>query len=230
LGSPELAVIIPAFNEEKTIARVVADALSHAGESAVVIVSDDGSRDATAQAARDAGADVVSFPNGGYEMALERGFARAVELGCAYAVTIDADGQLPAERIGEFRALLEGGAGLVCGVRDRFQRFGEAAFGLAGRLFFGMRDPLCGMKGYDLAHRRALGHFDSYRSVGTELALYAIAHGARLAEVEIATRDREDQPRFGRAFSANMRILRALAGGIWRYGWRRRSVTGSGPR
>jgi hypothetical protein len=63
---------------------------------------------------------------------------------------------------------------------------------------------------------QALGHFDSYRSIGTELALFAARRGYRLAQVAVKTRDRADAPRFGRLLSANLRILRALALGMFR--------------
>ena len=210
----DLAIIIPALNEAATIGGVVA---SLAGVGRIVVV-DDGSDDATGKIAHDNGAEVVRHAvNGGYDAALGSGFARADELGCAYAITLDADGQHPAEMIATYLAALDGGADLVLGIRDRLQRFGEHAFAWAARLRYGIRDPLCGMKGYRMALYRELGHFDSYRSIGTELMLHAAANGAAIVQIPLDTREREDAPRFGRLLRANLRILRAMAIGLSRF-------------
>jgi hypothetical protein len=56
---------------------------------------------------------------------------------------------------------------------------------------------------------RELGHFESYCSIGTELAIYAARSGMRIDQVMVKTSDRQDASRFGR-FSANGKILRAL--------------------
>lgn len=70
-----VSVIIPAFNEGPTIAAVILAAL-HAGYNDVLVV-DDGSTDDTAQAARAAGAQVISQPNGGKGAAIHAGLSAA---------------------------------------------------------------------------------------------------------------------------------------------------------
>ncbi|MCG6859403.1 MAG: glycosyltransferase family 2 protein [Salaquimonas sp.] len=211
----DLAIIIPALNEAATIGGIVASLR----DSGRVIVVDDGSTDNTGRIASDSGALVITHEvNRGYDAALDSGFARASELDCVYAVTLDADGQHPEAKIAEFVSALDQGADLVLGIRDQLQRFGESAFAFAARLRFGIRDPLCGMKGYRLDLYRSLGHFDSYSSIGTELMLYGAAKGARIVQVALETRERADAPRFGRAFRANMRILRAMTVGLKHYG------------
>ncbi len=91
-----VCVLIPAFNEEKHIAKVVAEVLQHIRD---VIVIDDGSKDKTAEAAAMAGAHVIRQPaNQGKGAALDAGFAFAREKGFEVVITMDADGQhLPAE-------------------------------------------------------------------------------------------------------------------------------------
>ena len=89
----ELLVVvgIPAFNEEKTIARVVLEAQKHAD---VVVVCDDGSIDLTGEIAERLGAVVVRHDkNLGYGAALQSLFRRARELKADVLVTIDSDGQ-----------------------------------------------------------------------------------------------------------------------------------------
>lgn len=220
----DIAIVIPALNEARTIGKIVADLVS----SALVIVVDDGSTDGTGDIAREAGAVVVRHPvNRGYERAIESGFSHAAETGALHAITIDADGQHPSELIGEYIAAIDGGAGLVLGVRDRFQRLGEHVFSWVGRILFGVTDPMCGMKAYRLADYRVLGHFDSYGSVGTELMLHALSRGAAARQIAIVTRDRADTPRFDKALRANWRIIRAAMIAVLRYGFRARRRSGT---
>ena len=203
-----LAVIIPAFNEAASIARVVT-AVSAQGQAIVV---DDRSRDQTADLAAAAGAIVVRHAeNRGYDGALNSGFAEAARRGFRYAITFDADGQHDDALIGRFARLLDEGNVLVAGVRPAPARLGEWIFAGYTRLRFGLRDPLCGMKGYDLALYREQGWFDSYRSIGTELALFAVKRRHRFAQVPVLIHPRHDSPRFGSLLRANVRILRALA-------------------
>ncbi len=97
-----LAVIIPALNEEKTIAAVM-ERIPHQfpGISQVsIIVVNDGSIDATERIAREKGAILIShtIPTGvGY--AFQAGIKKALEIGADYIVNIDADGQFNPEDI-----------------------------------------------------------------------------------------------------------------------------------
>lgn len=218
---PRIGIVVPALNEEATIATVV-EQISHYG---LAIVVDDGSTDATAELARNVGADVVSHQvNQGYEGALNTGFARAVELGCAYIITIDADGQHNPSQLTQMIALLEEGNELVLGIRDRFARIGETIFAHCARLIWGVEDPMCGMKGYATTLYIRAGRFDRYKLIGSELAVRSIVDGCRTARMNIIVRDRLDVPRFGRLLSANYRILRAMFILMFMYP-RRKAVT-----
>jgi len=87
-----IVVVIPAYNEEKTIGKVVLQVIT-AGFKNVVVV-DDGSKDATAERARAVGAMVYSHPtNCGVGAATVTGFAVAKKLGADLIVTLDADEQ-----------------------------------------------------------------------------------------------------------------------------------------
>jgi glycosyltransferase involved in cell wall biosynthesis len=202
-----IGLIIPALNEAATIASVTANA----GAYGIPIVVDDGSTDNTAAIATNAGAILVRHEvNRGYDGALNSGFARASQLGFEFVITMDADGQHDPALLGTFIKALGNGADVVTGIRDRRQRFAEHLFAWIGRAKWGIRDPLCGMKAYRMAVYNELGHFDSYNSIGTELAIYAAKRGKNIVQLPVKTRDRTDAPRFGRRFSANKRILRAL--------------------
>ena len=208
-----LSIVIPAHNESAAIAQVVSAARAHGH----VIVVDDASTDDTAHVAAAAGADIVRLEeNRGYDGALEAGIARAHSLGCTHFVTMDADGQHDPAMIAVFAEKLDAGADVVVGHRDRFARVGEAVFALAGSLLWAIDDPLCGLKGYQMSVYDGLGHFDSYKSIGTELAIYAARRGYNVVNVPITIRARAGASRFGIGWRANARLLRALALGAMR--------------
>ena len=206
-----IGIVIPAFNEARTIATVVASASSYG----VPIVVDDGSHDQTSQLAAAADATVVRHPgNRGYDQALNSGFACAEELGCEYVITMDADGQHAPAILKAFIQALDDGADVVVGVRDRRQRLAEHVFAWVASARWGLRDPLCGMKAYRIGVYKELGHFDSYGSIGTELAIFAAKCGKTIAQLALKTRERIDTPRFGGRLSTNLRLFRALWLGI----------------
>lgn len=207
MGRHRIVAIVPALNEGATVARVV----NAVRDFADVIVVDDGSTDGTHQGALSAGAVVCRHAvNEGYDSALNTGFARAIKMGYEYGVTLDADGQHDPSVINRFLAELEGGARVVVGRRPRKQRVAERLFALWTARAFGVHDPLCGMKGYDIGYVASVGHFDSYGSIGTELLLTAASTGLKVYEIEVPIRPRSDSPRFASTVRANLRILSAM--------------------
>ena len=85
----KVVTCIPAYNEEKTIARVVIEAQKY---SDIVIVCDDGSTDYTGTIAEKLGAIVIKHEkNEGYGAALKSLFTKALEFSPEIVVTIDAD-------------------------------------------------------------------------------------------------------------------------------------------
>jgi glycosyltransferase involved in cell wall biosynthesis len=202
-----LAIVIPAYNEGTTIASIVGTIMQYG----VPIVIDDGSTDDTAQIAALAGAEIVSHDdNLGYDAALNSGFMYANRQGFNFVLTMDADGQHNPMLLPKFIDALKNGADVVIGVRDKRQRVAEHLFAMVSVIFWGIRDPLCGMKGYTVELYKSLGHFDAYDSVGTELAIYAVRQHKNIIQIPIHTNERFDTPRFGRILDSNLRILKAL--------------------
>jgi glycosyltransferase involved in cell wall biosynthesis len=90
-ATPDTLVVIPAYNEAPSIARVIAFVKS---EGWACLVVDDGSRDGTRDVALKSGSSVVSHAtNLGVGAALRTGYKYAVEHGYQRVVQCDADGQ-----------------------------------------------------------------------------------------------------------------------------------------
>ncbi len=209
--STRVALVLPALNEAKSIAAVVA-AVAPYGQAIVV---DDGSTDETGNLARAAGALVVRHEvNRGYDQALASGIAFAIKGGADFAITMDADGQHQPRILADFLEKLEDGADIVIGKRDRHQRFSESVFSAVASFLWGVSDPLCGMKGYRLARLRDLPSLCTYPSIGTELAIRTLRSGYRVDQVPVMTLDRQGASRFGRGLRANYLILRAMFTGM----------------
>jgi hypothetical protein len=107
---------VPAYNEARSIASVVANAKAYADE---VLVVDDGSDDETGERAREAGAKVATHEtNMGYGATLRTIFQYAYNTGVDHLVTIDGDGQHDPKDIPKLvEAQRSSGADIVIGSR-----------------------------------------------------------------------------------------------------------------
>ena len=207
MGNSTVAIVIPALNESETIASIVEEVKKYG----VPIVVDDGSVDNTGELALKAGAVVVVHErNRGYDAALNNGFKKAAELGSQIIITVDADGQHNPSLIQQFIDAIDSGVDIVVGIRSHRQRFAEHLFAGYTGLCFGINDPLCGMKAYRVSVYHALGHFDSYGSIGTELMIFAAKNGYQFKQILFDVRERNGESRFGKILSSNCKIIRAI--------------------
>lgn len=118
----KVSVVIPAYNEEATIAQVVRDFAGHPAVDEVVVV-DNNCRDRTAELARAAGARVVGESAPGYGCALRRGLDEAVG---DVLVLVEADGSFKALDLPKFLAYIQPGT-LVLGTRTTRQMVQQGA-------------------------------------------------------------------------------------------------------
>ncbi len=121
-----VAIIIPALNEERALPGVISEIPRRLSPRVVVI--DNGSSDGTADAARRAGAEVVSQPRRGYGRACLAGFAHLKSSPPDVVVVLDADHSDYPEDLGALLApILAGDADMVCGSRVELAEAGALA-------------------------------------------------------------------------------------------------------
>ena len=95
----DTVVFIPALNEEESLPSVLEELQEELPDVDVLVV-DDGSRDRTAELARERGAEVLSFPeNRGLPVVVAAGYEYAARKHYAYCGRVDADGQHPAKEL-----------------------------------------------------------------------------------------------------------------------------------
>jgi glycosyltransferase involved in cell wall biosynthesis len=154
-----VSVVIPALNEQESIAGVVRECL-RTGIPNEVIVIDNGSDDGTADQAREAGARVVSEPRRGYGRACMAG-VRAVSPKCDIVVFLDGDGsdcpELVAQIVGP---IVAGNYDFVISSRTRGEReVGSMNFQqiFSGKIAGWLMSILYGVHYTDMCPFRAIG-------------------------------------------------------------------------
>ncbi len=209
-----IAILIPAFNEEKTISQVI----SSVKKFGVPLVVDDGSTDSTYNKVKISKAIIVRHShNRGYEDSLYTGFNETKKRKFKYVIVMDADGQHNAEFIEKYILEFSRGADLVLGYRENYQRSAEFLFSIAGKFLWGIRDPLCGMKGYKVSILTDNLLKKQTNSIGTELSIRSIKLGAKFSQIPIKIIPRKDNSRFGNRLFLNLKMLVNLLILIKRY-------------
>ena len=217
-----VVVMLPALNEEATIAEVIGAIPGQMDGVGWVqaLVIDDGSTDATVERASAAGAEVVSFAhNRGLGAAFGQGIRSAVGLGADIIVNIDADGQFdPADIPKLIEPIIAGRADMVTASRfadpelipqmPRLKKWGNRRFArLITRLTRQkLHDVSCGFRAYsrDAALRATLlgGHTYTH-----EVILDLAFRQLRIVEVPVKV--------VGVRPVGESRV----AGSLWKYGW-----------
>jgi len=181
-----VSVVIPALNEEATIADVVRAVPRQIASD--VIVVDNGSDDRTVERAREAGARVVQESRRGYGSACYAG-VRALAADCEIVVFIDGDGSEYPELMGKLvEPILEGTHDFVLGSRLRGRREpGSMSFAqvFAGRLIGLLLRALYGIHYTDMGPFRAIR-----RDALLGLALRELTYGRPLKMQMRAARTR----------------------------------------
>jgi glycosyltransferase involved in cell wall biosynthesis len=215
MTAARVLVIVPAHNEEESLASTLAE-LRRKAPSVDSLVVDDGSRDATARIAREHGVPVLSHAvNLGVGAALQTGFRWALEHGYDIGVQLDADGQHDPEHLSALLApVLAGECDVSIGSRyvapsgyraPLARRLGIALFAAVVRWAVGQRitDTTSGYRAYDREVMEHCQHDFPKDFPDAPLLIDLARRGFRLAEVPVVMRHREA----GRSFYTLSRSL-----------------------
>ncbi|HUZ38663.1 MAG TPA: glycosyltransferase family 2 protein [Streptosporangiaceae bacterium] len=215
----ELTVIMPCLNEAETVGTCVRKALACLAANGIdgeVVVADNGSTDGSQWLAREAGARVVTIPEGGYGNALMGGIAAARG---RYIIMGDSDDSYDFTALMPFVERLRAGADLVLGNRFRggiapgamrplHRYLGNPVLSFIGRLFFHSEigDFHCGLRAFRRDSVLALSLQASGMEFASEMVVKATLARQRIEEVPITLAPD------GRSRRPHLRS--------WRDGWR----------
>jgi len=191
--------MIPAFNEEASIASVIKSIPRKiAGISKVeVLVINDGSTDKTVEAAKKAGANKIAshLKNKGLGITFKEGIEAALQMKAGIIVNIDGDGQFDTKDIPKIiKPILDGKADVVTctrfGVKElepempAVKRFGNEIFTKTMSFLTGKKftDTQCGFRAYSQEAALSMSLFGKYTYV-QEVLLNLISKGFEVVEV-----------------------------------------------
>ncbi|MDP2750654.1 MAG: glycosyltransferase family 2 protein [Nanoarchaeota archaeon] len=193
----KIIVVIPAYNEEKSIGIVI-DGLKKEGYKNIIVI-DDGSKDKTFEIARSK--DVYVFRhklNRGLGGALGTAIEAANKMNAEIVVTFDADGQhIPTDVMRMAAPILKGEADAVIGSRllDKnlvkgmplVRRIGNFGFNLITFLLFGVKttDSQSGLRAFSKKAARLIKIKTNRMEVSSEFIKEIGAHNLKLKEIAI---------------------------------------------
>lgn len=190
-----IAAVIPAYHEQKHIGDVVRRARAQLQN---VVVVDDGSRDQTADRAREAGAEVIVHPqNRGKGESIKTGLRHWLEREMTWTFVLDADGQHRPEEIERFiDAAMSDGASLLIGNRMKDTHAMPLVRQAVNRYMSSKISRVCGQQipdtqcGFRMLHRHLvpelLGGSERF-DYETEMLIIASRNGFRIESVPITT-------------------------------------------
>ncbi len=216
----KIAVLIPCYNEEKTIAKVVKDA-REALPDAVVYVYDNNSTDRTVELARDAGA-VIRYENMQGKGNVMRRMFREIEAECY--IMVDGDDTYPMEYAGQMVDLvLSHNADMVVGDRlsstyftenkRPFHNLGNSVVrGSINRLFgCDIKDIMTGYRAFSYGFVKTFPVLSTGFEIETEMTIHAVYNNMQIENVVVDYRDRpEGSESKLNTFSDGFKVLRTI--------------------
>ena len=188
----KITVGIPAYNEEKNIAKIIVELKKIVDQ---IIVCDDGSTDSTSTIAESLGAVVIKHPkNLGYGSAIRSIFLKAREINSEILVTIDADGQHKIEDIKKVvKPIVDGQADISIGSRflgkhDNAPKYRKLGINIITKvtnssLSEKITDAQSGFRAYNNKVLQTLTPSDSGMGISTEILIKSSSLGFKIAEV-----------------------------------------------
>ena len=188
----KITVGIPAYNEEKNIAKIIVKLKKTVDQ---IIVCDDGSTDSTSAIAESLGATVVKHAkNSGYGMAIRSIFLKGKEMNADILVTLDADGQHKIEDVNKIiKPVVDGEADISIGSRFLKEDNNTPGYRKLGvkiitkvtnsSLSEKITDAQSGFRAYNNKVLQSLTPADSGMGISTEILIKSSNLGLKIVEV-----------------------------------------------
>ena len=227
----DILLIIPAYNEEGNISRVVDNLISNYKDLDYVVVND-GSRDNTAKICYEKEYNILDLPiNLGLAGAFQAGMKYAYKYNYKYAIQFDGDGQHRAEYAYALKDKLEEGYDIVIASRFlenkksfKLRMLGSRIISFAIFLTTGTKisDPTSGMRIYN---RKSIEEFALNLNYAPEpdTVSYLIKQGIRVSEVQAGMRERSGGESYLTPVSSIKYMTRMLISIIFIQNFRKRN-------
>jgi len=216
--NPKIIAAIPCFNEERCIGSVVLKTKKFVSS---VVVIDDGSSDASAEIAGEAGAVVYQHgQNRGYGAAVRSALSKGRDLGADVLVILDGDGQHDPKDIPKLvKPLIDREADIVVGSRflggggkaPFYRRIGQRVLNSVTNLGSGQKisDSQSGFRAYSAKALKELNLAENGMSVSSEMQFAIRKSGLRVAEVpiDVSYIDKTKRSPVGHGISVLSRVL-----------------------
>lgn len=198
----QVAILIPCYNEEQTIGKVITDFKKELPQ-AQIYVYDNNSKDRTSEVAREHGAIVKFEPRQGKGNVVRSMFR---EIDADVYVMVDGDDTYPAEYVHEvIKPIIEGTANLVIGDRltngtyyqenkRQFHGFGnQLVKNLINKLYkSNITDIMTGYRAFDKLFVKSMPITSPGFEIETEMSIHALDKKFLIKEVAIDYRDRPE--------------------------------------
>lgn len=216
----KIAVLIPCYNEEQTITKVVRDVKAALPE-AVVYVYDNNSTDRTAELARNAGAVIGYEYRQGKGNVIRRMF-REIDAECY--LMVDGDDTYPMDCAREMaERVLSHNADMVVGDRlsstyftenkRPFHNFGNSLmrFGINKLFRSDIKDIMTGYRAFSYEFVKTFPIFSKGFEIETEMTIHAVNYNMQVENVVVEYRDRpEGSVSKLNTYSDGMRVIRKM--------------------
>ena len=216
----KIAVLIPCYNEEKTIAKVVKDA-KEALPEAVIYVYDNNSKDRTVELAKEAGAQIRYEYMQGKGNVIRRMF-REIEAECY--IMVDGDDTYPMEYAREMAdKVLHHNADMVVGDRlsstyftenkRPFHNFGNSIVRSSINKLFrcNIKDIMTGYRAFSYGFVKTFPVLSTGFEIETEMTIHAVYNNLQIENVIVDYRDRpEGSESKLNTFSDGFRVLHTI--------------------
>ena len=204
----DIVILIPCYNEEKTVLHVN----KIAKKFAEVLVIDDASTDNTKKILKKNRIKFFSNSvNQGYEKSLIDGFKFILKnfKKKKYILTLDADAEFQADGISKLISLIKKkNLDLVIGQRSKFNRFSEIFLNYFFFKKYKIKDPISGLKIYKIKFLKEIIKELSFSMFLVDIVCLFKKMNLKVKNIEVSVKKRLDKPRVGNYLNSNLKILK----------------------